>query len=106
MDWFLVPPLSFLFILAVVSVLYIWAKKLAPRGEDSAGKAEPYACGENVETGRVQPNYGQFFPFAFFFTIMHVAALVLGTVPGNAVGLALPFLAIAGLAILILFRKD
>ena len=36
----------------------------------------------------VQPDYGQFFPFAFFFTILHVVALMVATVPAGTCGIA------------------
>ena len=105
-NWMLTPPLAFLLLLIVISGLSWLTRGLSPKGAHSAGKGEPYACGQDVPTGRIQPSYSEFFPFAFFFTIMHVAALVIATVPGDAVWLAIPFLAIAGLAIVILFRKD
>jgi len=100
------PPLVFILLLAVISGLSWLAKGLSAHGVQTAGKGEPYACGQDVPTGRIQPNYGDFFPFAFFFTIIHVTALVLGTVPATAIWLALPFLAITALAIIILFRRD
>jgi len=105
-NWLLWPPLDLILLLVVIAVLLRMSRRLAPRGVDSAGKGEPYACGQDVETGRIQPSYNEFFPFAFFFTIMHVATLVLCTVPADAVWLGVPFLAISGLAIIILFRKD
>ena len=105
-SWMLSPPLDLILLLAVIAVLSWLSKGLAPKGLASAGKGEPYACGQDVATGRIQPGYTEFFPFAFFFTIMHVATLVLCTVPADAVWLAVPFLAIAVLAIVILFRKD
>jgi len=106
MNWMLMPPLAFLIVLAVVSVFSWLAKGLSPKGAASAGKGEPYACGQDVGTGRIQPSYSDFFPFAFFFTIIHVTALALATVPASAIWLAMPFLAITALAILILFRRD
>ena len=107
MNWLLSPPVAFLILLAVGGFLTWLTKGLAPKGlQSSAGKGEPYACGQNVPTGRIQPGYSDFFPFAFFFTIIHVAALIIGTVPANAVWFAFPFLAIAVLAIVILFRKE
>ncbi|MCL2832434.1 MAG: hypothetical protein FWD78_04615 [Treponema sp.] len=99
-------PLDFLLLLIVISVLSVLARGLSPRGASSNGKGEPYACGQNVSTGRIQPSYSDFFPFAFFFTIMHVATLVLCTIPSGALWMSVPFLAIAGLSIIILFRKD
>jgi len=106
MDWLLLPPFAFVILLAVFWFFSWAAKFLAPKGKYSEGKGEPYACGQDVNTGRIQPGYGEFFPFAFFFTIMHVATLVLATVPSNAVWIAMPFLAVSALAIVILFRKD
>ena len=100
------PPIDFLILLAAFGLLSWLSKFLSPAGAPAAGKGEPYACGQNVATGKIQPSYSEFFPFAFFFTIMHVAALVLGTVPADAVWMAIPFLAIAALAIAILFRRD
>jgi len=105
-SWMLSPPLDLIIFLVVIGVLSFLARGLSPKGLQSAGKGEPYACGQDVPTGRIQPGYGEFFSFAFFFTIMHVATLVLCTVPADAVWLAAPFLAIAVLAIVILFRKD
>ena len=106
MDFLFYTPIAFLLILAVIWALSLLSKGLAAKGSHSAGKGEPYACGQDVATGRIQPNYEEFFPFAFFFTIMHVATLVVCTVPADAVWLTAPFLAISVLAIIILFRKD
>ncbi|MCL2479540.1 MAG: hypothetical protein FWF22_08560 [Treponema sp.] len=103
---FLSPPFDFFLLFAVISVLAALSRGLSPRGVWSHGKGEPYACGQDVATGRIQPSYSDFFPFAFFFTIMHVATLMLCTIPAGAIWLAVPFLAIAFLAIIILFRKD
>ena len=105
-DFMLSPPLDFILLILVIALLLWLSKRLAPRGTESEGKGEPYACGQDVATGRIQPSYSEFFPFAFFFTIMHVTTLVLCTVPADAVWLSLPFLAISGLAIVILFRKE
>jgi len=102
----LMPPLDFLLLLAVTALLVLLARGLAAKGKHSEGKGEPYACGQDVSTGRIQPNYTDFFPFAFFFTIMHVDALLMATVPANSVWLTMPFLAISALAIVILFRRD
>ena len=103
---FLLPPLAFLLILIVAGALFFLTKRLSAKGVYSPGKGEPYACGQEVATGRIQPNYAEFFPFAFFFTIMHVTALAVCTAPANAVWLAAVFIAIAALAIIILFRKE
>lgn len=90
-------------------ILKIASRRLAPKGADSPGKTKAYACGENPITNRVQPNYGEFFPFAFFFTIMHVVALMVATVPAGGLGKCLGIVALYLLAALsglfILFRE-
>jgi len=107
----LLPPIAFVVVLASV-----WLQSrgmdwfsLRPRGgADAHGKRKPYASGEHVEDHRAQPDYAQFFHFAFFFTIMHVVALVVATVPrGSAAAalLATAFLASAAIGLLVLFRR-
>lgn len=78
----LFPAVAVLIILVVVQVLSYLFSKLAYRsGEASAESRKPYACGEDRYDHMAQPDYSSFFPFAFFFTIAHVATLILTTVP-------------------------
>ena len=105
-NWMLTPPVDFIILLAVIGLLSWSAGFLSPRGKQTAGKGESYACGEDVQTGKIQPGYSEFFPFAFFFTIIHVVTLVLGTVPAGDVWLAMPFIAVSILSIIILLRRD
>ena len=67
-----------------------------------------YACGENVETNLMQPDYSQFFPFAFFFTVLHVVALTIATIPVetmNSFAMAVIYLAGALIGLMILLRR-
>lgn len=105
-EWLLTPPAVFLMILAVIGVLSMLVKSLSPQGSPSAGKEEPYACGQDVPTGRFQPGYDDFFHFAFMFTILDVVTLMVGTVSEGAVWLTVAVLAVIGLAVIILFRRD
>lgn len=102
----LTPPVAFVVALAVIGLLAWLVKGLAISGNPSPGKGEPYACGQNVPTGRIQPGYSDFFHFAFLFTILEVVALILGTVTANAIWLTLVILSVVVLAIFILFRRD
>jgi NADH-quinone oxidoreductase subunit A len=79
--WLLLPPFAFSLILFVVLLFSYYMKKGSFRGAMGPGAKEPYSCGEEMEENKYQPNYGQFFSFAFFFTIMHVVALVVATIP-------------------------
>ena len=81
------------------------SSKLAPQGSDAPWKYKPYAGGEEVTSHHVQPDYSEFFPYAFFFTVMHVVALVLATVPAQTILLPMLYVLAAVLALLILFRR-
>jgi NADH-quinone oxidoreductase subunit A len=105
----LTPPVAFMIILAVTVILagalsaFSCKVKKPPRDMDSA-----YACGEEVSEHRVQPDYSQFFPFAFFFTILHVVAMMVTTVPAQTIqtfSIAVIYIAGAVVGLFILFRK-
>ena len=85
-DVLLWPPLTFPLLL-VVSWLFYRSLRIFTLKTTSApaGLAKPYSCGEE-QTDAVQADYGQFFPFAFFFTILHVVALTVTTFPVYEVG--------------------
>lgn len=103
------PPVAFLVILAAAFILSAVLSGLAMRSKNHApGKTKAYACGEDVENHHAQPEYGQFFPFAFFFTIMHVVALIVTTVPvasSSALFLAGLYLLAAVVGLFILYRS-
>jgi NADH-quinone oxidoreductase subunit A len=107
--WLLLPPICFAVICVVVLGLQVASRELATRGADAPGKRKAYACGENMERNRVQPSYDEFFPIAFFFTIMHVIVLILATVPQhglkNFAGIIIFYLVAAGSGLFILFRE-
>ena len=73
------PPLAFLILLAASALLLLAMGRLGLRRRRRL--TDPYACGEELATHMIQPDYGQFLPFAFFFTILHVIALMAATVP-------------------------
>jgi NADH:ubiquinone oxidoreductase subunit 3 (subunit A) len=101
----LLPPLAFIIFLLLSMGLSRLTTLTAAVGKDCEGKTKAYACGENISLNKAQPEYRQFFPFAFFFTIMHVAALIIATAPSGISGMTVLYLAVAGLAIIILFRR-
>lgn len=72
------------------------------------GEEKSYACGEDVPTNLMQPDYSQFFPFAFFFTILHVFTLIIATVPVLTFGsfaIAVIYIVAAITGLVILFRR-
>ncbi len=76
------PPLVFIIVLGAALCLTLVFSKLAFRPKKlPQGLTKEYACGEELPTHMIQPDYSQFFPFAFYFTILHVVALMAATVP-------------------------
>lgn len=107
--WF-TTPLVFLAALVVAMVLLRLCGLLSPevKTPPGSGKGKAYACGEDVKDHRAQPDYAQFFPFAFFFTIMHVLALVVTTVPVGSLSatvLAIGYAGCLAVGLLVLFRR-
>ena len=103
------PPIAFLIVLGATMLFAELLSLLSfKQKKQSEGTCKSYACGEDVKTNLMQPDYSQFFPFAFFFTILHVVALMIATVPVDNIGslvMALIYLGGAAVAIMILFRK-
>jgi NADH-quinone oxidoreductase subunit A len=81
--------------LAIGYLMYFWSRRVAPVTPDTPNKTMPYVGGEPMEAQSFQPGY-QFFYVALFFTVVHVAAMVLATAPP----FALPWAAIGYLGII------
>ena len=108
-DYVLTPPIAFIIIFLVVlgaASLFSFFAYNKHRNLVDAQKA--YACGEEFTDHLIQPDYSQFFPFAFFFTILHIVALVVATIPAETIetfAMAMTYIAGAVIGLLILLRK-
>jgi NADH:ubiquinone oxidoreductase subunit 3 (subunit A) len=108
-NFMLLPPVVFSIVMLVVMAQSFVMKKTSFRGKQGEGAAKAYSCGEDMEENRFRPEYGQFFSFAFFFSIMHVVALVVATMPsGLAGGYFISALYIIGalIGLIALLRRD
>ncbi len=107
--YLLVPPVAFTLLVLVVGAVLRASGSLAYRRKGPRGALDkPYAGGEDVPRHRFQPDYSQFFPFAFFFTILHVVTLIVATSPARtleSLGIAVIYVLGALLGLLILFRR-
>lgn len=99
------PPITFGIILAVVFIFNYSVSHLQAQGKYHERKYEPYSGGQRNIDHNVSPDYSQFYPFAFFFTIMHVLVLVVATAPSGDMTLPLLYMGAAVLALIIIFRK-
>ena len=104
----LIPPIAFGIYLLVIWGLSRVTSGLAAKHVYAEGKESPYACGEEFPGEKATPEYGSFFPFAIFFTLMHVAGLMLATfalAPTGVLnlGVGAAYLVAIGLTLAILF---
>ncbi len=89
MEILLSPPLAFLIYLPLVFAIYFIGKAMAGKGKPSPEKSSLYGSGEEAATSMASPGYKPFFLIAFFFAILHLGMLVIGT--GSLNGKLLPF---------------
>lgn len=104
-SFWLFPPVAFIIFLVLSMALMRFTRVVSAKGKDSAGKEKAYACGQDTIINKVQPNYQEFFPFVFFFTIMHAAVLLIATMPANGIGTAIFFIAVILVSLRILLRR-
>jgi NADH:ubiquinone oxidoreductase subunit 3 (subunit A) len=103
------PPIAFIIALLLALYLSYVLSKLAFQEKDRPkGQAKSYACGETIPDQMIEVDYSQFFPFAFYFTILHVVALMIATVPAvkaAALSIALVYIIGAIIGLLVLYRR-
>ena len=104
-SFLLAPPVVFLIYLVLAGLISVSSKWLAATGKDAPGKHKSYACGEEMPVNRAQPDYSQFFQFAFFFTIMHVIVLVVATDPAGISLMSGLYLTVTVVVLFMLFRR-
>jgi len=107
LDFLISPPVAFLVFLVVGYLLYVLGSRLAPKLKKEGGKLKTYACGEDLPGVKLQFGYRLFFFIALFFTMMHVAALVIATIPGGKVAFfGILYLLMIFLSIMALVTRD
>ena len=103
------PPIVFIIVLVLALYFSRLLSKLAFQTKDRPkGQSKSYACGEDIPDQMIELDYSQFFPFAFYFTILHVVALMIATVPAVKTGtLLIAFIYIIGaiIGLSVLYRR-
>ena len=107
-DILLSPPVAACFFLALAYGLYRLGGVLAAPGEEHPGKHQPYASGEDLLPPAAQLAYHDFFQLALMFSTLHLATLVVSTLPpgGASHGIAVAYLAGIGISVLVLTKTD
>ena len=79
MDTILTPPFAFLIYIPLVVIITLVGRWMAGPSKSNAAKSSVYGSGEAAPTGLAAPGYKPFFLVAFFFAILHLGMLVLGS---------------------------
>ncbi len=79
MNILLSPPLAFLVYIPLVAVIALFGRALAGKQRSNPEKSSLYSSGEKAEETSAAPGYRPFFLIAFFFAILHLGVLVLGS---------------------------
>lgn len=98
-------PIAFLIFTVISYLLFGMGKQMAVPFTPAEGKTAPYLCGEDLNLGVLNPGYWQFFSIAILFTIMHIAVFIIALMPAPAVGFAIAYLAIVGVAVGVLIGE-
>ena len=106
-EFLISPPVAFFVFLAAAFGHYALGRGMAPKLTKVGGKLTTYACGEDIPGVKIQFGYRLFFFIALFFTMMHVAVLVIATVPDGPIAFfALFYLAMIFLSVMSLVTRS
>ena len=73
------PPVAFAAYVLLVGILLAVARALSAKGKASPTHSAVYASGEEAQAGAASPGYKPFFMVAFFFAILHLGVLIVGS---------------------------
>jgi len=79
MDILLSPPIAFFIYIPLVLLIVLLGRKMAGTEVRSELKDSIYASGEEASKNPAAPGYRPFFLIAFFFAILHLGMLIIGT---------------------------
>lgn len=102
------PPVALILFLGLGYGLYRLGGRLAPEGGTHEARRRPYTGGEELPAPTRRLSYHAFFRLALMFGILHVAALVVSTLPASLVTrrTALFYLVGIGISVFVLSDED
>jgi NADH:ubiquinone oxidoreductase subunit 3 (subunit A) len=79
MEILLSPPVAFLVYIPLVAIIALAGRSMAGPDKSNPTKSSVYGSGEKASTQLAAPGYRPFFLVAFFFAILHLGMLVMGS---------------------------
>lgn len=77
------PPIAFFIFFVLITLFYNLIQRFSAKGLDHPDKYLPYSGGQRLPPVEVRLSYETFFRLGLLFGIVHVAVLVLATLPLN-----------------------
>lgn len=99
------PPVLFALFLLYYLVFSKWLSKFSSTKKPGKHALDSYACGQRDVENYVNPDYSQYFSYAFIFTVVHILILVVATAPRDAQILPALYIITGILAIFIAFKR-
>ncbi|MDP4132515.1 MAG: hypothetical protein Q8882_00705 [Bacillota bacterium] len=99
------PPVLFTLILISLMVFSKWLSRFSSKKESGEHALDSYACGQRDVENYVNPDYSNYFSYAFIFTVVHILILVVATVPANVLFTPIIYIFSGILAIFIAFKR-
>lgn len=99
------PPIVFLIFIVTFFLCSNGFSRYSHQATQRKRTLDAYACGQRDVQHYVNPDYSQFFKFAYFFTIMHVLVLVVATAPYETLFLPIVYIMSGILAMVIIFKR-
>jgi NADH:ubiquinone oxidoreductase subunit 3 (subunit A) len=78
-QYILSPPIAFALYALLVVILFLASWAVSARGAPNEAKTSTYGSGEKAQGGGGTPGYRPFFMVAFFFAILHLGVLIVGS---------------------------
>ena len=102
---FFSPPVIFALLFFSGAMLSRWLSKFSIKSKTAEHALDSYACGQRNVQNYVNPDYSQYYSYAFIFTVVHILILVVATAPADAPALPIIYIVSGILAILIAFKR-
>jgi len=102
---FFSPPVLFVLAFFIFTFTSKLLSKYECKGEVGEHSLDSYACGQRDVPNYVNPDYSQFFIYAFVFTVAHILILVVATAPKTTNLLPVAYLVAGMLALIIAFKR-
>ena len=93
------PPVAFGILFVLLVLAYRFIKKHSAKGPDHPDKFLPYSGGQKIPPAEVRLSYKAFFRLGLLFGLVHVAVLVLATLPLLRGSVLIGLFYLAGLSI-------